>query len=118
MRRQRADAPSVVPCRRAHCCHCRCRCMHAALATASLVVVLICTLRNALHLSPTSLVQEQPYRKVMAPEVHDQVEAFLDKLRALSEGATLPFVLTLEDPTGNSFVENVFAPKVGHCWPC
>ena len=58
------------------------------------------------------LLQEQPYRHLTAPEVAEQVDAFLDKLRALADGTTLPFTLTLDDPTGNSFIENFNAPKV------
>jgi C4-type Zn-finger protein len=54
----------------------------------------------------------------VAPEVHAQVAAFLDKLRDMAAGRTLPFTLTLDDPSGNSFIENFLAPQVRAPCPC
>jgi singapore isolate B (sub-type 7) whole genome shotgun sequence assembly, scaffold_7 len=62
------------------------------------------------------LRQEQPYRKETCPEVYEQIEAFCKRLDALSSGAELPFTLIVDDPSGNSFVENPYLPKKDpHC---
>ncbi|KAJ1794627.1 nucleolar zinc-finger protein [Coemansia sp. RSA 2399] len=62
------------------------------------------------------LSMDQPQRKDAAPEVYQAIEALLAKLRGALE---LPeqeeegraFTLVVDDPTGNSYVENLCAPK-------
>ena len=39
-----------------------------------------------------------------------QIDALITKMAMLMTGADLPFTLVLEDPAGNSFVENPQAP--------
>lgn len=58
------------------------------------------------------LRQEQPYRKETCPEVYEQVEAFCQRIDKLSTGEELPFTFIVDDPSGNSFVENPYLPKV------
>ena len=58
------------------------------------------------------LRQEQPYRKENCPEVYEQIEAFCKRLDNLSSGVELPFTMIVDDPSGNSFVENPYLPKV------
>ena len=58
------------------------------------------------------LRQEQPYRKETCPEVYEQVEAFCQHIDKLSAGEELPFTFIVDDPSGNSFVENPYLPKV------
>lgn len=58
------------------------------------------------------LRQEQPYRKETCPEVYEQVEAFCQHIDKLSTGEELPFTFIVDDPSGNSFVENPYLPKV------
>ena len=58
------------------------------------------------------LRQEQPYRKEQCPEVYEQIEAFCKRLDDLASGAALPFTMIVDDPSGNSFVENPYLPKV------
>lgn len=58
------------------------------------------------------LRQEQPYRKETCPEVYEQVEAFCQRIDKLSRGEELPFTFIVDDPSGNSFVENPYLPKV------
>ncbi|XP_022100051.1 zinc finger protein ZPR1-like [Acanthaster planci] len=53
------------------------------------------------------LEQVQPIRKAMYPEVAAQIEEFISKLANLEP----PFHLILDDPAGNSFVENPNAPE-------
>jgi len=45
------------------------------------------------------------------PASADAVEGFLARLRALCEGRGFPFTLVLDDPSGNSFLENPLAPR-------
>ncbi|KAK8797803.1 hypothetical protein WA171_005334 [Blastocystis sp. BT1] len=62
------------------------------------------------------LRQEQPYRKENCPEVYEQIEAFCKRLDNLSSGVELPFTMIVDDPSGNSFVENPYLPKKDpHC---
>jgi len=47
----------------------------------------------------------------MDKDLYDKIQAVIDRLTALREGKE-PFTFTLDDPTGNSFVENLNAPAV------
>jgi zinc finger protein len=49
---------------------------------------------------------------VQDPSTAGELTAFLGKLEGAATGSALPFVLTLDDPTGNSFIENPSAPKL------
>ncbi|XP_071806568.1 zinc finger protein ZPR1-like [Asterias amurensis] len=53
------------------------------------------------------LEQEQPVRKIMHPDVAAQIDDFIVKLKHLSP----PFHIILDDPAGNSFIENPKAPE-------
>jgi zinc finger protein len=46
------------------------------------------------------------------PEVGHKVAAIIDRLMAISleRDEAFPFMLVLNDPAGNSFLENPFAP--------
>jgi len=39
------------------------------------------------------------------------VKAFIEKLESYAKGEVLPFSFVLDDPAGNSYVENPNAPK-------
>lgn len=39
------------------------------------------------------------------------MKSFIDKLESYAKGEVLPFSLILDDPAGNSYVENPNAPK-------
>lgn len=56
------------------------------------------------------LEQEQPIRKATNPEVASKVEEFIEKLKKLKEVET-PFTLIIDDPSGNSFIENPYTPQ-------
>lgn len=56
---------------------------------------------------------EQPYRKENCPEVYEQVEAFCQRIDKLASGEETPFTFIVDDPSGNSFIENPYLPKVG-----
>lgn len=55
------------------------------------------------------LGQLQPVRRVQTPEVAAQIDTYLAKLEEYAEGKH-EFTLVLDDPTGNSHVENPLAP--------
>ncbi|XP_051896037.1 zinc finger protein ZPR1 [Pristis pectinata] len=56
------------------------------------------------------LEQDQPMRKATNPDVASKVEEFIEKLKKLKELET-PFTLVIDDPSGNSFIENPNAPQ-------
>ncbi|RKO99085.1 hypothetical protein CXG81DRAFT_15040 [Caulochytrium protostelioides] len=66
------------------------------------------TIEGVIETARTHLAAGQPVRKTACPEVHDQLEVVLGKLAALSE--TLNFTFIVDDPAGNSYVENPHAP--------
>lgn len=45
------------------------------------------------------------------PEQAIKVALFIQKLTAFKEGEHLPFTFEIDDPSGNSFIKNPFAPK-------
>ncbi|XP_065072940.1 zinc finger protein ZPR1 [Ochlerotatus camptorhynchus] len=56
------------------------------------------------------LEQDQPVRRIQHPEAAEQIDAFVEKLKELKE-MKQPFRITIEDISGNSFVENPLAPQ-------
>lgn len=54
------------------------------------------------------LSQDQSSRREENPEAAEQIDAYIKKVEELIEH---PFVLILEDISGNSFIENIHAPK-------
>ncbi|KAL2627729.1 hypothetical protein AAZV13_07G189400 [Glycine max] len=52
----------------------------------------------------------QEERKKVAPETAEAIDQFLVKLRACATGESA-FTFILDDPAGNSFIENPFAPS-------
>lgn len=57
------------------------------------------------------LSQDQPLRKIQHPEVAAQIDDFIVKLKHLLL-LEEPFDLIISDPSGNSFVQNIFAPNI------
>lgn len=51
-----------------------------------------------------SLSSEQPLRKAQAPELHDALEPIIQKLQDILERKGFPFTISLDDPTGNSWI--------------
>ncbi|KAL7241723.1 hypothetical protein ACSBR1_014334 [Camellia fascicularis] len=52
----------------------------------------------------------QEERKKVDPQSAEAIDRFLPKLRACAKGES-SFAIILDDPTGNSFIENPFAPS-------
>ncbi|CAI9722530.1 zinc finger protein ZPR1 [Octopus vulgaris] len=58
----------------------------------------------------TGIEFQQPLRKIQHPELAEQLAQFVIKLKKLLE-MEKPFTLIIDDPSGNSFVENPHAPN-------
>jgi len=70
----------------------------------------ITTVEGILDRCVAGLSQEQPLRRALDPSAADQIDAFIDRLRAVQRFEKGPFTLLVDDPSGNSHVEN---PMVG-----
>ncbi|XP_036956808.1 zinc finger protein ZPR1 [Acanthopagrus latus] len=68
------------------------------------------TIEGLLDRAVAGLEQEQPVRRATHPEVADKIDEFIQKLKKLKEVES-EFTLVIEDPSGNSFVENPVAPQ-------
>ncbi|XP_035488094.2 zinc finger protein ZPR1 [Scophthalmus maximus] len=68
------------------------------------------TIEGLLDRAVAGLEQDQPGRRDTQPEVAEKIEEFIRKLRKLKEVES-EFTLVIEDPAGNSFVENPRAPQ-------
>uniref|UniRef100_UPI00358FE676 zinc finger protein ZPR1 n=1 Tax=Myxine glutinosa TaxID=7769 RepID=UPI00358FE676 len=67
------------------------------------------TVEGLLDRAISGLQQDQPHRRVVNSDLADQIDAFIAKLECLKE-LDSPFKLILDDPSGNSFIENPHAP--------
>jgi zinc finger protein len=67
------------------------------------------TVEGFLLQSIEGLNQGQEERRTVAPDVATQIDAFVAKLEALKQGDK-KFTFIIDDPAGNSFVENPSAP--------
>ena len=58
------------------------------------------------------LTSQQPIRKITDPVGYEKIQAFIGRLKdfASAKPECLPYYFILEDPAGNSFVENPLAP--------
>ncbi len=46
-----------------------------------------------------------------APEIYEKVASIISKLEEYKNGTCFPFTMVLDDPAGNSYIENLLAPK-------
>ena len=69
------------------------------------------TIQGFISTTIEGLEFHQEERKKQQPEIAGKLELFLSKMRDVVEGKVLPFKFVLDDPSGNSFVENPFAPN-------
>lgn len=70
----------------------------------------VTTIESIIDRSIAGLEQDQPVRRIDHPEIAVQIDAFVDKLRALKTLET-PFTIVFEDTSGNCRVENLCAPN-------
>ncbi|XP_060702633.1 zinc finger protein ZPR1 [Hemiscyllium ocellatum] len=68
------------------------------------------TLEGLIDRAVAGLEQDQPTRKAMDPNVALKIEEFIEKLKKLKD-VDMPFTLIIDDPSGNSFIENPHAPQ-------
>ncbi|XP_061582940.1 zinc finger protein ZPR1 [Cololabis saira] len=68
------------------------------------------TVEGLLDRAVAGLQQDQPGRRAADPEVADKIDAFIHKLQKLKD-VEHAFTVVIEDPSGNSFVENPAAPQ-------
>lgn len=68
------------------------------------------TIEGLLDRAVAGLEQDQPLRRAADPQVAEKIDEFIEKLKRLKEVED-EFTLVIEDPSGNSFVENPFAPQ-------
>jgi zinc finger protein len=52
----------------------------------------------------SSLQSEQPLRKIQSPELYDALEPIVQKLELMLRREAFPFTISLDDPTGNSWI--------------
>ncbi|XP_057703091.1 zinc finger protein ZPR1 [Corythoichthys intestinalis] len=67
------------------------------------------TVEGLLDRAVAGLEQDQAARREADPEVADKIHTFLQKLKKLKD-VDEAFTVVIEDPSGNSFVENPSAP--------
>ncbi|KXJ74313.1 zinc finger protein ZPR1 [Aedes albopictus] len=70
----------------------------------------VTTLEGIIDRVVRGLEQDQPVRRIQHPEAAEQIDAFVGRLKDLKE-MKQPFTVTIEDISGNSFVENPLAPQ-------
>lgn len=70
----------------------------------------ITTIEGVLSRAAENLQMYQAERMAQAPEQGAAVALVIAKLMAMSKGMDLPFDVVVDDPAGNSFVENQCAP--------
>ncbi|KAJ1443265.1 Zinc finger, ZPR1-type [Sesbania bispinosa] len=68
------------------------------------------TVEGILMRAADELQALQEERRKVAPETAEAIDQFLVKLRACATGES-SFMFILDDPAGNSFIENQFAPS-------
>uniref|UniRef100_A0A8C5L4U8 Zinc finger protein ZPR1 n=1 Tax=Jaculus jaculus TaxID=51337 RepID=A0A8C5L4U8_JACJA len=68
------------------------------------------TVEGLISRAISGLEQDQPTRKVLEDTIAERIDEFIVKLKELKLVAS-PFTLVIDDPSGNSFVENPHAPQ-------
>ncbi|GMF11274.1 unnamed protein product [Phytophthora lilii] len=68
------------------------------------------TIEGVLQKAIEDLRENQEHRREIDPETTEKIDEFIAKLALMSAGITLPFKIVLDDPSGNSHIENPHAP--------
>ncbi|XP_075248097.1 zinc finger protein ZPR1-like [Convolutriloba macropyga] len=74
----------------------------------------ISTIEGVIQRVIDGLEQDQKIRQLTDPDSFEKVKDFVTRLRDLKD-SDLGFDFVLDDPSGNSFVENPSAPNKDHC---
>lgn len=72
----------------------------------------ITTIEGVLRVAAKNLSHMQPLRMIETPEIAKKVQEIIDSLTEMADGERLPFTISLDDPAGNSFIENPFVPQL------
>ncbi|DAZ97049.1 TPA: hypothetical protein N0F65_012918 [Lagenidium giganteum] len=70
------------------------------------------TIEGLLHKAIEDLRMDQAQRRAVDPEMTAKLDEFITNLAMMASGITLPFRLIVDDPAGNSHIENPLAPQV------
>lgn len=70
----------------------------------------VTTIEGIIDRSITGLEQDQDRRRKDNPDIADQIDNFISKLKALKD-VDEPFTIIFEDISGNTFVQNPNAPQ-------
>ncbi|KAF6107232.1 ZPR1 zinc finger [Phyllostomus discolor] len=68
------------------------------------------TVEGLISRAVSGLEQDQPTRRTNEEAIAERIDEFIVKLKELKHVAS-PFTLIIDDPSGNSFVENPYAPQ-------
>lgn len=68
------------------------------------------TVEGLISRAISGLEQDQPTRRAVEGAIAERIDEFIGKLKALKQMVS-PFTLIIDDPSGNSFVENPHAPQ-------
>uniref|UniRef100_A0A8B9WJ64 Zinc finger protein 259 n=1 Tax=Bos mutus grunniens TaxID=30521 RepID=A0A8B9WJ64_BOSMU len=68
------------------------------------------TVEGLISRAISGLEQDQPTRRANEEAVAERIDEFIAKLKELKQVAS-PFTIIIDDPSGNSFVENPHAPR-------
>ena len=69
------------------------------------------TVEGFLARAADGLAELQEERRRYDPQIAAKLDEFIARLRQYQEGKVFPFTFELTDPAGNSFIQNVYAPK-------
>lgn len=70
----------------------------------------VTTIEGVLRRTITGLAQDQPVRRALYPESADQIDKYIQRVEDILNVNT-PFTIELIDISGNSFIENPYAPQ-------
>jgi zinc finger protein len=68
------------------------------------------TLEGYLNATAEGLKLNQEERRLTDPETAMKIDEFIEKLERMREGKEMPYHFIIDDPSGNSFVQNPHAP--------
>ncbi|XP_045338847.1 zinc finger protein ZPR1 isoform X1 [Leopardus geoffroyi] len=71
------------------------------------------TVEGLISRAISGLEQDQPTRRANEEAIAERIDEFIVRLKELKRVAS-PFTLIIDDPSGNSFVENPHAPQKDH----
>jgi len=69
------------------------------------------SVEGILHKMIEGLEEGQEDRKKLDPENHKKLADFILVAKQYASGEKLPFTITIDDPSGNSYIQNPYAPN-------